>query len=1150
MSNQLQITGGAKVRNLEGVITGTSGVLGALPINTASGIPQLDSNGKILVSQLPNSVMEFLGVWNASTNTPYLHDGTGNAGDVYLCNVAGTVNFGSGPITFSVGDYVVYTGSVWARSSGATGTVTSVAVSESSAALSITGSPITTSGTINIGFAGTSAQYVAGDGSLITFPALTGYVPYTGATADLNLGLHDLKTAKLWLYDQVEDGYASISYADEALNFQNSDGETVFYVEPTFAQFHKTATIQSNFWTSLLTTTRDHYLPDASGTLALTSDLSAYVPTSRTISTTSPLQGGGDLSANRTLSILQSSSTQSGYLSSTDWNTFNNKETSLSFYSPLRRSGSSITIDQSNSTTNGYLSSTDWNTFNGKQGTITLTTTGSSGASTFVSNTLNVPTYTLAGLGGQPQLNGTGFVKASGTTISYDNSTYLTTSAAASTYVPYTGATTNVLLGSYGLFSGGVQVTNGGSGVISTDGFLSAGKGIFLTDTVSGGSWSSGTTNIVARNSGLLITHNSGGGVLAFNTSTTYTYTFPNANGTIALTSDIPSLSGYVQGTGTTNYLPKFTGTSTIGNSAITDDGTTVSLLSRALSGVSALFTNATSGDYLTLRNSNPSIGGGEAISFVMDYTQSASSTGWKILSRYAGGNLQFVPNYQNAGYNTPALSLNYNGAATFSSSVTALSGIFGNSGSGSYSLRVVNNDQSNVRINIANTGSGGQEFSIIGGLAGASNAGFSIYDNTNAATRMYITSGGNALIGTTTDAGYKLDVNGTGRFSGALQVQGGLTVYSTSSDLQLLIGNGTRDMYISGATGAGTSQMIGIQNVSSANVVNIYDGKLKIASTGAATFSSSVTAGGNITSNISALYTSQLTLTNSYSSTQHTHIGAFGGNSYWSTNWYYNSGAAFDDNTKNSASIVLNADGTINLNTINAGNTNPNTRVFIGNTGNVGIGTTSPTQALTVNGNAAVGAQQAFWLRDDDGFSSNSARRAWAMTANYVAFGMLSFYGASAANSNPLSGTPFLNITSGGNLLVGTTTDSGYKLSVNGTSQMGALNLGSLGTGTVYSSSGTLTNTNPSDRRLKQNITPITYGLNEVLQLNPVSFDWKNDNNKNKQFGFIAQEVQNVMPEAVIKGEYLGLEKDAIYAAMVNAIKELKQEIETLKIK
>ena len=170
MSNQLQITGGAKVRNLEGVLTGTSGVVSSLGINVPSGIPQLDGSGKILVSQLPNSVMEYKGTWDASTNTPTLVDGTGNAGDVYLCNVAGTVNFGSGPITFYVGDQVLYSGTIWQRASGASGTVSSVAVTESGDALTITGSPITTSGTINIGFAGTGSQYIKGDGTLATFP--------------------------------------------------------------------------------------------------------------------------------------------------------------------------------------------------------------------------------------------------------------------------------------------------------------------------------------------------------------------------------------------------------------------------------------------------------------------------------------------------------------------------------------------------------------------------------------------------------------------------------------------------------------------------------------------------------------------------------------------------------------------------------------------------------------------------------------------------------------------------------------------------------------------------------------------------------------------------------------------------------------------
>ena len=193
MSNQLQITGGAKVRSLEGVITGTSGVLSYLPINASNGIPQLDSSGKILVSQLPNSVMEYQGTWNVATNTPYLVNGTGNAGDVYIVTnaaVGGTNhNFGAGNILFYNGDQTIYDGSAWQRASGSSGTVTSVGLSMPSA-FSVASSPITTSGTLTVTGAGTTSQYIAGDGTLITFPSLTGFVPYTGATANVNLGVH------------------------------------------------------------------------------------------------------------------------------------------------------------------------------------------------------------------------------------------------------------------------------------------------------------------------------------------------------------------------------------------------------------------------------------------------------------------------------------------------------------------------------------------------------------------------------------------------------------------------------------------------------------------------------------------------------------------------------------------------------------------------------------------------------------------------------------------------------------------------------------------------------------------------------------------------------------------------------------------------
>jgi hypothetical protein len=115
------------------------------------------------------------------------------------------------------------------------------------------------------------------------------------------------------------------------------------------------------------------------------------------------------------------------------------------------------------------------------------------------------------------------------------------------------------------------------------------------------------------------------------------------------------------------------------------------------------------------------------------------------------------------------------------------------------------------------------------------------------------------------------------------------------------------------------------------------------------------------------------------------------------------------------------------------------------------------------------------------------------------------------------------------------------------------ALFIGNLGTGLVYSNAGILTSTNPSDSRLKENIEVLKYGLKDILKLRPVTYNWKKDNaNQGIQFGFIAQEVQEVIPEAIKEFgtdiKYLGLEKDAIYAALVNAIKELNDKIDNLK--
>jgi hypothetical protein len=82
----------------------------------ANGVATLDAGGKVPVSQLPSSVMTYEGVWNASTNTPTLVDGTGDAGMVYRVGTAGSQNLGSGSISFEVGDYIIYNGSIWEKS--------------------------------------------------------------------------------------------------------------------------------------------------------------------------------------------------------------------------------------------------------------------------------------------------------------------------------------------------------------------------------------------------------------------------------------------------------------------------------------------------------------------------------------------------------------------------------------------------------------------------------------------------------------------------------------------------------------------------------------------------------------------------------------------------------------------------------------------------------------------------------------------------------------------------------------------------------------------------------------------------------------------------------------------------------------------------
>lgn len=125
-----------------------------------------------------------------------------------------------------------------------------------------------------------------------------------------------------------------------------------------------------------------------------------------------------------------------------------------------------------------------------------------------------------------------------------------------------------------------------------------------------------------------------------------------------------------------------------------------------------------------------------------------------------------------------------------------------------------------------------------------------------------------------------------------------------------------------------------------------------------------------------------------------------------------------------------------------------------------------------------------------------------------------------------------------GGNVGIGTNAPT-QKLSVNGTA-------GKTGGGTwdVF-----------SDARLKNVRGKFNSGLNAVMQLQPLRYEYKPDNalglvSEGEHIGFSAQDVQRVIPEAVTTngGGYLMVKSDPILWTMLNAIKEQQKEIAELK--
>jgi hypothetical protein len=492
-------------------------------------------------------------------------------------------------------------------------------------------------------------------------------------------------------------------------------------------------------------------------------------------------------------------------------------------------------LPTASATNRGALSSGDWSTFNSKQGTITLTTTGTSGAATFIANTLNIPNYadggilSLSAIGASPNANA---ATITGTVLN------LEPASASFGGVVTTGTQTfagdKTLTGS--LYGIGLSMTGTSGDIIGS--VATSGKAIRGTATTGFGVYSSSTTGQAiygestgTGGAGINGTAGNGIGGYFLNNATGFAtlYVTNNGSGNLANFSNSAGTKFTINnagnlGNGTYTYtLPSATGTLALVGGAGVGTVTSVAALTLGTSGtdLSSTVANGTTTPVITLNVPDASA---TARGVVTTGTQTFA--GAKTLTgALAGTSATFSGD---VGINTSTPDIIGYGTKTFGilgvgSDFPSLQiGIPGTAAATTGPMGDINFFSKNA------TGAVVSRSVIRSSLDGATNSNFFSFFTMNAgslAERMRITSTGNVGIGTTT-------------MNQFVNIKSQST---TTSLVNITTSDSNRTLNIGVSSSAGYVMM---ENAASLILGTSGVTALTIASTGAATFSSSVKTG------------------------------------------------------------------------------------------------------------------------------------------------------------------------------------------------------------------------------------------------------------------------------------------------------------------